>query len=59
MYLCMVIDVIQNNTPERTIVMIPGTHPKTLEGKTRQSREQRYSTTRCRDELTRATMSAP
>jgi len=30
MYLCMVIEVIQNIIPERTMVMIPGTHPRTL-----------------------------
>jgi hypothetical protein len=30
-YLCMVIEVIQNMTPARTMVMIPGTHPRTLE----------------------------
>jgi hypothetical protein len=31
MYLCIVIEVIQKSDPERTIVMIPGTHPSTLE----------------------------
>jgi hypothetical protein len=30
MNLCMVIEVIQNNTPESSIVIIPGTHPNTL-----------------------------
>lgn len=29
-YLCIVIEVIQNRIPERTIVIIPGTHPRTL-----------------------------
>jgi hypothetical protein len=33
-YLCMVIEVIQNNTPARTMVIIPGTHPRTLHGAT-------------------------
>ena len=31
MYLCIVMEVIQNRIPERTIVMIPGTHPSTLQ----------------------------
>lgn len=30
MYLCIVIEVNQNSSPETTIVMIPGTHPRTL-----------------------------
>lgn len=30
MNLCMVIEVIQNSAPESNMVMIPGTHPKTL-----------------------------
>lgn len=30
MNLCMVIEVIQNKAPESNIVMIPGTHPNTL-----------------------------
>lgn len=30
MNLCMVIEVIQNNIPQRSMVMIPGTHPSTL-----------------------------
>jgi hypothetical protein len=30
MYLCMVIEVIQKMIPERTMVMMPGTHPRTL-----------------------------
>jgi len=30
MNLCMVIEVIQKRTPARTMVIIPGTHPKTL-----------------------------
>ena len=30
MNLCIVIDVIQNRAPASTIVIIPGTHPKTL-----------------------------
>lgn len=29
-YLCIVVLVIQKNRPARTIVMRPGTHPKTL-----------------------------
>lgn len=29
-YLCIVIEVIQNKIPDRTIVMMPGTHPRTL-----------------------------
>jgi hypothetical protein len=31
MNLCIVMEVIQNRIPARTMVMIPGTHPKTLE----------------------------
>jgi hypothetical protein len=31
MNLCMVIDVIQNRTAQRTMVIMPGTHPSTLE----------------------------
>lgn len=30
MNLCMVIDVIQKSAPESSIVIIPGTHPRTL-----------------------------
>ena len=30
MNLCMVIEVIQKRAPERTMVMMPGTHPNTL-----------------------------
>lgn len=30
MYLCMVIDVIQKKNPDKIMVMIPGTHPRTL-----------------------------
>jgi hypothetical protein len=29
-YLCIVMEVIQKRIPQRTIVMIPGTHPRTL-----------------------------
>jgi hypothetical protein len=29
-YLCMVIEVIQKRIPASTMVMIPGTHPRTL-----------------------------
>ena len=31
MNLCIVMDVIQKSAPATTMVMIPGTHPKTLE----------------------------
>lgn len=31
-YLCIVMEVTQNRIPQRTIVMIPGTHPRTLRG---------------------------
>jgi hypothetical protein len=31
MYLCIVIEVIQKRTPASTMVIIPGTHPRTLE----------------------------
>lgn len=30
MNLCMVVEVTQNRTPDRTMVMMPGTQPNTL-----------------------------
>ena len=51
MYLCIVIEVNQKRMQQRTIVMIPGTHPKTLI-------VQRYQMP-CGRRLTRETRTEP
>lgn len=58
MNLCIVMEVIQKSIPARTIVIIPGTHPRTLE-KIMESILKMVQTRRCQAKLTRATTSVP
>jgi hypothetical protein len=55
MNLCIVIEVIQKRAPATTMVIIPGTHPKTL--KNIAVSIAKLSRDECK--LTRATMSEP
>lgn len=60
MYLCIVMEVIQKKIAATTIVMIPGTQPKTLQETNYQSSVKAIiGIEHRREQLTRETMTGP